>query len=172
MRGFAGGFYPHLQALVDGRVIYNELFSGVYWDVQTPLLEDVESIEVIRGPGATLWGANAVNGVVNVTTKSAHDTHGGYASGGGGTEERAFGMARYGTEVADGISVRGWGRYFQRDGLPSRSGGSLSDDWSVEGGELSPTLKVKRHVVSQRYAGEIESCYETESPSGPGPIEA
>jgi iron complex outermembrane receptor protein len=136
VRGFAGGFYPHLQALVDGRVIYNELFSGVYWDVQTPLLEDVESIEVIRGPGATLWGANAVNGVVNVTTRSAAQTHGTYLSGGGGSEERALAMARHGAELSDGISLRGWGRYIDRDGSDAYPDGSLRNSWSIFRGGL------------------------------------
>jgi iron complex outermembrane receptor protein len=136
IRGFSGGFYPHLQALVDGRVIYNELFSGVYWDVATPLLEDVESIEVIRGPGATLWGANAVNGVLNVTTRSASDTHGTYLSGGGGTEEQAFGMARYGAELFEGVSLRGWGRYIDRDRGDARAGGSLRNGWGVVRGGL------------------------------------
>jgi iron complex outermembrane receptor protein len=136
VRGFAGGFNPDLQVLSDGRVLYNELFGGVYWDVQTPLLEDVESIEVIRGPGATLWGANAVNGVVNVTTKSAAQTHGTYLSGGGGTEERAFGMARHGAELSDGVSLRGWGRYFDRDESRADGGGSLPDSWSIFRGGL------------------------------------
>ncbi len=151
VRGFAGGFYPHLQALVDGRVIYNELFSGVYWDVQTPLLEDVESIEVIRGPGATLWGANAVNGVVNVTTRSAKQTHGAYLSGGGGTEERGFGMARYGGELAEGVSLRGWGRYIDRDGTRARRGGQLRDSWSIfrGGARLDADLAERTQLMAQ-----------------------
>ena len=96
VRGFSDIFYPYLQVMIDGRIAYNELFGGVYWDVPTPLLEDIDSIEVVRGPGATLWGANAVNGVVNVTTRSAKHTQGAYLSGGGGDRDRAFGMGRYG----------------------------------------------------------------------------
>jgi len=71
IRGFAGQFSKSLLVLIDGRSVYTPLFSGVYWDVQNLLLEDVERIEVIRGPGGTIWGANAVNGVINIITKSA-----------------------------------------------------------------------------------------------------
>ncbi len=131
VRGFADVFYPYLQARVDGRVIYNELFSGVYWDVQTPLLEDVDQIEVVRGPGATLWGANAVNGVINIKTRSAENTQGAYLSAGGGSEDRAFGMARYGAEPTPGLAIRGWARYFDRDATVNPEGDRRNDAWSV-----------------------------------------
>jgi iron complex outermembrane receptor protein len=134
VRGFGERFYPYLQVLVDGRVVYSEVFSGVNWDVQNPFLEDVETIEVIRGPGATLWGANAVNGVINVTTRSARDTTGTFGEGGGGDEERAFGAARHGGELADGIYGRAWGYYRDRDGSVYQDGSSRPDDWSVAGG--------------------------------------
>src|SRR5260221_6096297 len=70
-RGFTGRFDTKLLVLIDGRSVYTPLFSGVYWNVQDVMLEDVDRIEVIRGPGATLWGANAVNGVINIITKKA-----------------------------------------------------------------------------------------------------
>jgi iron complex outermembrane receptor protein len=92
-RGFNDNFANKLLVLQDGRSVYTPLFSGVFWDVQDPLLEDVQRIEVIRGPGASLWGANAVNGVVNITTKSTKETQGFLATGGGGTQERGFGGA-------------------------------------------------------------------------------
>lgn len=76
-RGFNGRFANKLLVLMDGRSVYTPLFSGVFWDVQDTLLEDLDRIEVIRGPGATLWGANAVNGVINIITKQAKDTQGG-----------------------------------------------------------------------------------------------
>src|SRR4030095_10618582 len=75
-RGFNDVFANKLLVLQDGRSIYTPLFSGVFWDVQGALLEDIERIEIIRGPGATLWGANAVNGVINIITKSAKETQG------------------------------------------------------------------------------------------------
>ncbi len=76
-RGFNGTYANKLLVLIDGRSVYTPAFSGVYWDAQDVLLEDVDRIEVIRGPGATLWGANAVNGVINVITKHSENTQGG-----------------------------------------------------------------------------------------------
>jgi outer membrane cobalamin receptor len=96
-RGFGSLNSPKLLVLTDTRSIYTPLFSGVFWDVQDLLLEDVARIEVIRGPGASLWGSNAVNGVINISTKSAKDTHGLYFEGGGG--RRSAGLERYVTVV-------------------------------------------------------------------------
>jgi iron complex outermembrane receptor protein len=76
IRGFAGQFSKSLLVLIDGRSVYTPLFDGVYWDVQNVMLEDIERIEVIRGPGGTIWGANAVNGVINIITKSSKETQG------------------------------------------------------------------------------------------------
>jgi iron complex outermembrane receptor protein len=83
VRGFNSGFANKLLVLIDGRAVYTPTFSGVFWDVQDTLLTDIERIEVIRGPGAALWGANAVNGVINIITKRAQDTQGGLATAGG-----------------------------------------------------------------------------------------
>ena len=96
IRGFNGRFANKLLVLMDGRSLYTPLFSGVFWDVQDTVMEDIDRIEVIRGPGAALWGANAVNGIINIITKSAGQTPGGLVSAGGGTEERGFGTGRYG----------------------------------------------------------------------------
>ncbi len=87
-RGFNGRFDNKLLVLIDGRSVYTPLFSGVYWNIQDVMLEDVDRIEVIRGPGATLWGANAVDGVINIITKPAKVHAGWHRYGGGGTEER------------------------------------------------------------------------------------
>src|ERR1700722_4022683 len=87
-RGFDDNFANKLLVMEDGRALYTPLYSGVFWDVQGTMMEDIDHIEVVRGPGATLWGANAVNGVINVITKSAEDTQGLLASGGGGTQEQ------------------------------------------------------------------------------------
>jgi iron complex outermembrane recepter protein len=99
-RGLNSQFSRFLEVRLDGRSVYSPMFSGVYWDTVDTLLEDVDRIEVIRGPGATMWGANAVNGVINIMTKSAKDTQGLYLEAGGGTEERMFGALRYGGEMA------------------------------------------------------------------------
>jgi iron complex outermembrane receptor protein len=133
-RGFNGAFAKNLLVLTDSRLVYDPSFSGVYWDVQDLILEDVDRIEVIRGPGATLWGANAVNGVVNITTKRAKDTQGLYLTLGGGTEERAFGAVRYGGALGDKAHYRVWGKYLSRDGTRQVSTGAEPDDWDLPHG--------------------------------------
>src|SRR5229473_2610545 len=90
VRGFGSRLSRSVLVLIDGRSVYTPLFAGVYWEVQDTLLEDIERIEVIRGPGGTLWGANAVNGVINIITKSATETQGLYAEAGGGSQPRGF----------------------------------------------------------------------------------
>ena len=95
-RGFNEQFSNKLLVLIDGRAVYTPLLGGVNWDTQDVPLEDIDRIEVIRGPGATVWGANAVNGVINIVTKSARDTQGGLVSGAGGSDGQAYGVARYG----------------------------------------------------------------------------
>jgi iron complex outermembrane receptor protein len=114
-RGFNSTSANKLLVMVDGRSVYSPLHSGVFWDVQDTFLEDIERIEVIRGPGGTLWGANAINGVINIITKRAEDTQGGVVTGGAGTEERAFGGARYGFKAAEDVYVRTYAKYFSRD---------------------------------------------------------
>lgn len=108
-RGFNGLAANKLLVLVDGRTIYTPLFSGVFWDQQDVLIEDVERIEVISGPGATLWGANAVNGVINVITRSARDTHGARVSIGGGNRQQG-GAVRYGGALGDRGHFRLYGK--------------------------------------------------------------
>jgi iron complex outermembrane receptor protein len=114
-RGFSSVTSEKLLVLSDTRSVYTPLFSGVKWDAQDYLLEDVERIEVIRGPGAALWGSNAVNGVVNITTRSARDTHGDFLALGAGTFDRYSLGARHGAETAGGVHYRVFGRYIDRD---------------------------------------------------------
>ena len=99
-RGLNSQFANKLLVLIDGRTVYSPLFAGVYWDVQDVPLEDIDRIEVIRGPGATVWGANAVNGVINVITKTAERTQGGLVTYGGGTHEPVFGSSPAGVRAA------------------------------------------------------------------------
>lgn len=131
IRGFNGRFSNKLLVLIDGRSVYTPLFAGVFWDVQDTLLEDIDRIEVIRGPGGTLWGANAVNGVINIITKKASVTQGGYVEGGGGTEERGFGSVRYGGRFAEGGFYRAYAKYFRRDRFITPAGRDGADDWEA-----------------------------------------
>jgi iron complex outermembrane receptor protein len=166
-RGFSSVNSEKLLVLSDTRSSYTPLFSGVAWDVQDYLLADVERVEVIRGPGAALWGSNAVNGVVNITTRSARDTHGDYLEAGVGDFDRFWLGARHGGETADGRHFRLFARYFDRDGTENPL--ALSEDearlghigfrmdwgsaeatgWTVQGdayagdmGQLAPAIEV------------------------------
>ena len=135
-RGFNGRFANKLLVLIDGRSVYTPLFSGVYWDVQDTLMEDIDRIEVIRGPGATLWGANAVNGVINIITKKAKDTQGGLVVGGTGTEERGFTGVRYGMALAENTHVRMYGKFFARDNHATVTGDPGTDHWQQARGGM------------------------------------
>ncbi|MEJ2202023.1 MAG: TonB-dependent receptor, partial [Desulfuromonadaceae bacterium] len=130
-RGFNGRFANKLLVLMDGRSVYTPLFSGVYWNMQDTLLEDIERIEVIRGPGAALWGANAVNGVINIITKHAEKTNGLLFKAGYGTEEQGFGSIRYGSSVGEDGDYRAYLKYFNRDGYDASGGGEAADDWDA-----------------------------------------
>jgi len=128
-RGFNSTTANKLLVLIDGRTVYTPLFSGVFWDVQEVPLQDIDRIEVISGPGATLWGANAVNGVINVITKDAKDTQGLLLSGGGGTEQHGFGTVRYGAALGSRVRARIYGRGFDRDATMRTNGQDAADDW-------------------------------------------
>jgi iron complex outermembrane receptor protein len=138
-RGFGGNpndqnFANKLLMLIDGRSVYTPLFSGIYADAQDVLLEDVERIEVISGPGATLWGANAMNGVINIITRASYLTQGSYLGVDGGNQEQGA-SARWGGRTGDETSYRIYGMAFNRGALEQQNGASAHDGWSkAQGG--------------------------------------
>ncbi len=126
IRGFGNRFANKLLVQIDGRGVYTPLFGGVFWDAQDVLLEDVERIEVVRGPGGTVWGDNAVNGVINIVTKKVKDTQGTFVEAGAGTEERSFGSVRQGGQISENAHMRVYGKWFDRDAQASTT---LHDDY-------------------------------------------
>ncbi len=133
-RGFNISAANKMQVLMDGRNLYTPLYSGVFWDVQQTFLPDLQQIEVIRGPGATLWGANAVNGVINIITKSAQDTQGLLIFGGAGNEETAFGGVRYGGRIGKDTFYRIYVTQTNRDSLSLEGGGDAEDEYDLTQG--------------------------------------
>ena len=132
IRGFGSRLSRAVLVLLDGRTVYSPLFHGVYWEVQDTLMEDIERIEVIRGPGGTIWGANAVNGVINIITKKAKDTLGELASGGGGDLNHVLGEARYGGKQGD-VDYRAYAKGTSV-GSEYHADGNNFDGWSREQG--------------------------------------
>ncbi len=128
IRGFGTRLSRAVLVMIDGRTVYTPLFAGTYWEVQDTLLEDIDRIEVIRGPGGTIWGPNAVNGVINIITKSTKETRGTFASAGGGNEEQGFVNARYGGGDPSGLTWRVYGKGFTR-GPEYHPDGRNFDDW-------------------------------------------
>jgi iron complex outermembrane receptor protein len=126
-RGFNGRFANKLLVLMDGRTIYSPLFSGVFWESQDTLLEDIERIEVVRGPGGALWGANAVNGIINIITKKVKDTQGGLLTVSAGTEERAAAAVRFGADLGEDTRLRVFVKGSKRDESVSASGAEGND---------------------------------------------
>jgi iron complex outermembrane recepter protein len=133
-RGFNTELSNKLLVLIDGRTVYTPLYSGVFWDAQDYLLEDIDRIEVISGPGGTLWGANAVNGVINIITRSARDTQGLELEAGGGTELENLASVRYGGAISSNASYRVYAKHFERDDSVLANGGDASDAWRMTQG--------------------------------------
>ena len=128
-RGFNSQYATRLLVLVDGRSVYNTLFGGVYWDTQDLVLQDVDRIEVIRGPGATIWGANAVDGVINIITKSAAQTQGVQVVAGGGNQNKTNSTIRYGGQVGDNTFYRLWVKEQDNAAGFNPQQGSANDAW-------------------------------------------
>ncbi|MFH1688320.1 MAG: TonB-dependent receptor [bacterium] len=135
-RGFAGSFANKLLVLIDGRSVYTPLFSGVYWDIQDVPVDEIERIEVIRGPGATLWGANAVNGVINIITKSARHTRGGLVRGAVGNYESALGYLRWGGSLGENAWWRVFGSHADKAHSIDTFDVDVGDGWNMTRGGL------------------------------------
>lgn len=135
-RGFNNVLANKLLVLIDGRVVYTPLYAGVFWDVQNLLLEDIDRIEVISGPGGTLWGANAVNGVINIITKKSSETTGLYAEAAAGTELKGMGGLRYGGKISDKLFYRVYGMGFKRDNTIYPDSVDAQDSWQMAQGGL------------------------------------
>ncbi len=128
-RGFNTDLANKLLVMIDGRTVYTPLFSGVFWDVQDYLLADIDHIEVISGPGSTLWGANAVNGVINIITKHTESTHGLYVEAGGGSTLQDFAGVRYGGSLSPNVDFRVYGKHFNRGNEVLADGSDANDAW-------------------------------------------
>ena len=128
VRGFGDQFSKALLVLIDGRSIYTPLFAGTYWPAHDVLLDDVERIEVIRGPGGTIWGADAVSGVINIITKNSADTHGVTAAAGAGSIDRGAGALRFGGGNGSSFDYRVYGKGVNR-GAEHHADGSTFDEW-------------------------------------------
>jgi len=158
-RGFSDYLNNKMLILVDGRSLYNPEFGGIEWDQQAIPMEQIERIEVIRGPGGTLWGANAVNGVINIVTKSAARTQGVAVETSASAEEGYTASARYGGKLGENLSYRIYGKseYWYPGVLPS--GGTAFDTWNMSQGgmrmdwEFSP--KDTLMVDGRGYSGRI-----------------
>ena len=134
-RGFNDTFAQKLLVLMDGRSIYTPLFSGTFWQAQDTMLEDLERIEVVRGPGGTVWGANAVNGVINIVSKPARETQGLLLSGGGGSQHTALAGVRYGVQLGTNTYFRLYGKYDDWNHSQLVEGGDAFDAWwKAQGG--------------------------------------
>jgi iron complex outermembrane receptor protein len=128
IRGFGSRLSRSVLVLIDGRTVYTTLLAGTYWEVQDTLMQDIDRIEIIRGPGGTIWGPNAVNGVINIITKDSKDTHGLLASVGGGSIDQGFADFRYGGGNGKDFNYRFYGKGFTRgpEGHPDHRN---FDDW-------------------------------------------
>src|SRR5215472_4218108 len=157
IRGFNSQFSKGLLVLIDGRSVYTPLFEGVYWDVQDLVLADIDRIEVIRGPGGTIWGANAVNGVINIITKKARETKGGMVNlDGGGPVDRFIGQVRWGASPRSDLQYRIFAKGFTR-GPELNPGNNPYDEWhQARGGfrlDWQPTTKDSFSAQFMAYGG-------------------
>jgi iron complex outermembrane recepter protein len=163
IRGLNGRFANKLLVLMDGRSLYSPLFAGVYWEVQDTAMEDIDRIEVIRGPGAALWGANAVNGVINIITKTAESTQGGLLSAGGGTQARGFATARYGLNLGNDVNLRLFAKHQSTDHAVDSTGAATHDAWDMTRGgfrlDTQPSSRDALTLSGDYYDGTVQEKY-------------
>jgi iron complex outermembrane recepter protein len=159
IRGFASRFANKLLVMIDGRTIYTPLFSGVFWDAHDVLLEDIDRIEVIRGPGGALWGANAVNGIIHIITKHAADTQGTYVAGAMGDYQKVLLEGRHGASLGEDGAFRVYGKYFERDSLRDITGMPSADAWNMARlgvrGDLSLRENGELMVQAEAHGGQL-----------------
>lgn len=159
----AQNFPNKLLVLIDGRSVYSPLYSGVYWDVQDTVLDDIDRIEVISGPAATLWGANAVNGVINITTRPAEETQGALLNVQLGNVEKGAGL-RYGGTLTEDLAYRVYAKGFQRGALRTAAGASALDRWNKPQGGF----RVDWHPGPERVTLQGDLYRGTEDQGGTG----
>jgi len=158
-RGFNQRFGNKLLVLVDGRSVYAPSFGGVFWDSLDFPLEDIERIEVIRGPGGSIWGTNAVDGVINIITKKTSETKGALVTAGGGNIDQGFGTAQYGGSAGHGTDFRVFSKYFDQDHLPGFADQNDGDGWHMlRGGFRTDTTISPRDTLM--FQGDIYSARE------------
>ena len=133
-RGFNNVLANKLLVMIDGRTVYTPLYAGVFWDVQNVLLSDIDRIEVISGPAGTMWGSNAVNGVINIITKSAKDTQGILIEAGAGNAFRNYGALRYGGKVNDRFHYSAYATGFKKSSVETLENEDANDDWTMAQG--------------------------------------
>jgi iron complex outermembrane recepter protein len=150
-RGLNAEFGHELLVMMDAREVYTPTFGGVFWDVLDLPLENIERIEVIRGPGGTIWGANAVNGVINIITKKASETSGAMVVAGGGTLDQGFGTAEYGASADKRFDYRIYSKYLNQDHMPGLTGQNGGDGWGIlRGGfRVDSTISLKNSLMFQ-----------------------
>jgi iron complex outermembrane receptor protein len=170
-RGFSSLFNRQMLVPIDGRLVYTPTFGGVWWDVQNPPLEDIDRIEIIRGPGGALWGANAVNGVINITTKDANQTLGALVATSAGINEGYAARFRYGGKLGDKFAYRVYAT--RNDWLPTAdsSGGDSYDQWTISQGgtRLDWNLSQKDRLLFEGagYSGRTRDVIDVFSPTAP-----
>jgi iron complex outermembrane receptor protein len=171
-RGFNHQKADKLLVLIDGRSVLTMIYGGVFWDTQDVPLEDIDRIEVIRGPGATMWGSNAVNGIINIITKAASTTKGGLVAGGGGFEDRVSGTAQYGSEIGGNTNYRLFANYFNYGGLPSLTLQNGMDAWHLfrsgfrvdQKLSQTDTLTAEGDIYSGKEGSVIQHIYSIDPP--------
>ncbi len=169
-RGFSGPFASDLQVMVDGVSVYTPLFAGVWWELQALDMDDVERIEIIRGPGASLWGANAVNGVINVITKHASETHGVRVTGLVGHENRETAV-RFGGQLEEGVDYRVWFKGSENSPLVDSLGDPANEHWAI--GKLGFRTDWTRAngdrltLLGNAYSARVQESYEVAFPTAP-----